>query len=132
MSKKTNAYFSVINHPVSMIPGGFQDLYVEKKDELITTHCTPFAALTAFLDDKATLVQMHMPDKQIKGASKEPQTKQDLKRIKDLKAKLAKIEAKTDDKLPGEITAYTKQLWDHRVRKCPVCDVFHYYEARKG
>ena len=82
------------------------------------------------MDSKAALVQKHMPDKLIEGASKDPPNKQDLKKIRDLKAKLAKIEAKTDDK-PAARLPYTKELSEQRVGKCPVCDVFHYYKARR-
>ena len=85
-----------------MIPGRFGHLYVQKKDELLATHLTPFAALSAFLDDKVAPVQQHMLDKLIEGALKEPHTQKDLKKIKDLKAKLAKIEVRTDDKPTGE------------------------------
>ena len=82
-----------------MIPGRFGHLYVQKKDELLATHLTPFAALSAFLDDKVAPVQQHMLDKLIEGALKEPHTQKDLKKNKDLKAK---IEVRTNDKPTSE------------------------------
>ena len=40
------------------------------------------------------------------------------------------MEAKIKDK-PGVKQPYTKELLEERVGKCPVCNVFHYFEARK-
>ena len=114
-----------------MIPERYRDLYIKVKDALNLTYGTGFATLTAFLKDKATLVQKHMPDRLIKGASKDLPNKQDLKKIRDLKAKLAKIKAKTDVN-PTAKPSYNKELLEERVGKCPVCNVFHYFEARKG
>ena len=70
--------FSVIDHAESMIPGRFHCLYVGRKDELLATHHTLFAALSAFLDTQAALVKKHTPDKLIDGASKDPPTPKDL------------------------------------------------------
>merc|ERR1711895_426100 len=42
--------FSVIDHAESLIPGRFRHQYVEMKDELLTTHLTPFTALSTFLE----------------------------------------------------------------------------------
>ena len=64
------------------------------------THLTPFTALSAFLESQAALVQHHMSDKLIEGASKQSLTKREQKTVKEMKARLAKFEAKTDDKPP--------------------------------
>ena len=92
--------FNVIDHAESLIPGRYRHQYVEKKDELLTTHQNSFAALSAFLESSATLIQRHMPDKIIEGTSKNPLTKHEQKKVDELKANLAKIEARTNEKPP--------------------------------
>ena len=74
-----------------------------------------------------------MPDKLIEGVPKQSLTKQEQKQVKELKAKLAKIEAKTTDKppdKPDEKPTYTKQVSEERMGKCPVCDLYHYYISK--
>ena len=71
--------FNVIDYAESLIPGRFHHQYVEKKDELLRTHPSSFAALTAFLESSATLMQHHMPDKIIEGTLKRPLTKHEQK-----------------------------------------------------
>ena len=76
-----------------------------------------------------------MPDKLIEGVPKQSLTKQELKQVKELKAKLAKFEAKTNDKppdKPDEKPTYTKQVSEERMGKCPVCDLYHYYISKRG
>ena len=64
--------FSVLDHAELMIPGRFRDQYVEVKDDLILKEGSGFAALTAFLKEKATMVQRHMPDRLMKTDPKDP------------------------------------------------------------
>ena len=69
-------------------------------------------------------------------ASKDSPYPKELKKIKEMKAKLVKLEAKVvDDKAAGgekEKSACNKQASKEKVGKCPVCDNFHYYESRRG
>ena len=46
----------VINHAKALVPGRFCHLYMEKKEELLTNHGTPFKALTTFLNAQAVLI----------------------------------------------------------------------------
>ena len=95
---------------------------MEVKDDLIVKEGSGFAALTAFLKEKATIVQMHMPDQLMETAPKEPPLKKyELKKIKELEAKLAKYEAKVQEE-PGGKKPYTKEASEEKVRKCPVCN----------
>ena len=44
---------------------------MEVKDDLVLKEGSGFAALTAFLKEKATMVQMHMPDQLMETAPKD-------------------------------------------------------------
>ena len=108
---------------------------MEKKDELLRTHPSSFAALTAFLESSATLIQRHMPDKIIEGTSKRPLTKHEQKQADDLKAKLAKIKARTNEKPPeksDDKSPYTKEILEEKMGKCPLCNTYHYYVSKRG
>ena len=76
--------FTVIDHAEALIPSRFRHLYVERKDKLLATHGTPFAALSAFLNTQAVLIQKHMPNKITNGASasasKDSPTPKELRR----------------------------------------------------
>ena len=79
-------------------------MYVERKDQLLLLHGTPFKALSAFLNAQASLIQKYIPDKMNDGAStsKDSPNSKDYKKIKEMKAKIARLEAKVvDDKAAG-------------------------------
>ena len=114
-----------------MIPGRFRDQYVEVKDDLIKKEGSGFAALAAFLKDKATMVQTHLPDRLMDSAKESQPKKHELKKIKELEARLAKYEAKVEEK-PGANKPYTTEASEEKVGKCLVCNEFHYFQAKKG
>ena len=87
------------------------------------------------MQPSATLIQCHMPDKIIEGTSKRPLTKHEQKQVDELKAKLAKIEARTTKKLSeksDDEPAYTKEISDEKMGKCPLCNIYHYYVSKRG
>ena len=73
---------------------------MKKKDQLLSEHYgSYFKALSAFLKTETSLIQKYMPDKIVEDLSKEAK---DPRKTKEMKAKVAKIEAKvTDAKTPG-------------------------------
>ena len=82
---------------------------MEEKDDLILKEGSGFAAITAFFKEKATMVQMHMPDQLMETAPKDPPPKKhELKKIKELEDKVAKYEAKVEEKPEGNKT-YIKE-----------------------
>ena len=59
-------------------------------------------------------------------AKEPPLRNKEAKQIKELKAKLAKLEVKTED-ASGEKTPYNKEASEEKVGKCPICSEFHYF-----
>ena len=74
-----------------------------------------------------------MPDKIVKDVSKETK---DPKKMKETKAKVAKIEAKVTDAKATENgkkeIVYDKKASEEKIGKCPSCNIFHYYISRRG
>ncbi len=71
----------------------------------------------------------------IEGTPKRPVTKNEQKQANDLKAKLAKIKARTNEK-PSDKSddkpPYTKEMSEEKMGKCPLCTVHHYYTSKRG
>ena len=73
-----------------------------------------------------------MPDKLMENTPKDPPLKRHkLKKLKELEAKLAKYEAKVEEKPEGN-KPYTKEASAEKVGKCPVSSEYHYFQAKQG
>ena len=74
-----------------------------------------------------------MPDKIVEDVLKESK---DPKKTKETKAKVAKIEAKVTDakatRNDKKETVYDKKASEEKIGKCPSCNIFHYYQSRRG
>ena len=74
-----------------------------------------------------------MPDKKVEYILK---GNKDPKKTKETKAKVAKIVAKVTDekatKNDKKETVYDKKASEEKIGKCPSCNIFHYYQSRRG
>ena len=125
----------VIDHAESLIPGRFRHKFVRKKDQLLLDHCgSYFKALSTFLKTETSLIQKYMPDKIIEDVLKE--SSKDPRKTQETKAKVAKIKAKVTDAKAArndkKETVYDKKASKERIGKCPSCNIFHYYQSRRG
>ena len=125
--------FTVLDHAEHMIPGRFRDQFVRSKDELVTKEGSGFKALTSFLEEEATMVERHLPDRLLDTQPKTEQTsrRQESKEIKELKAKLAALEGKSE-KVEKRPPPLTKESSEEKAGKCPLCQKHHYYTATRG
>ena len=126
--------FTLLDHAESIIPGRFRDQFAEVKDDLITDRGTGFKALTSFLEDKATMVERHLPerllDSEPKG-KKRPDSHQD--EIEELRAKIAALEGRAEQQIESNPRpVFNKEVSEKKSGKCPICDEYHYFKSKRG
>ena len=123
--------FTVLDHAESMIPGRFRDQYVRVKEDLVETAGSGFKALTSFLEDEATLVERHLPDRLLDNAPKSEASPRDQesKEIRELKATIARLEGQAAR--PDKPT-WNKEISEQKAGKCPICDEYHYFKSTRG
>ena len=126
--------FTVLDYAESLIPGRFRDQFVEVKEELVEKEKSGFKALTSFLEEKATMVERHLPDRLLDSAPKSEQSsrRQEAEKIKELKAKIAALEGKPEDTERRSRPVYNKKISEEKAGKCPLCQEHHYFKSTLG
>ena len=123
--------FALLDRAESIIPGRFRDQFAEVKDKLIADQGSGFKALTSFLEDKANMVEKHLPDRLLDSAPKivDNTGRQERKdeEIRKLKAKLAAFEGSSERTQKTPKSAWTKEMSEEKTGKCPLCKEHHYY-----
>ena len=123
--------FTVLDQAEYMIPGRFRDQFVRSKDELVTKKGSGFKALTSFLEEEASMVERHLPDRLLDTEAETHQSDED--EIREIKAKLAALEGKTEqheDNLAKSVKK--KEASEKKAGKCPICDEYHYFKSTRA